>query len=279
MIKFDIIANKSQHQSAAWSFLRQAFDADNIGYSVFENTHQAQSEYVACWGWRAAKPHYERGAKVLVMERGYIGDRFTWTSYGWNGLNGRAIFPNIDDSGRRWSKHFCNFIEPRRDLHGDYVLLIGQVEGDAAISNVNIYEWYENAVKQIKQLTDLPVMFRRHPQMKAWNVEKKIPGAQNTPDCSLSYALNGAAWVVTYNSNTGVDAILNGNAVIACDEGAMIWPVVKGKTPGVIPAHPTNEELKSWAHGIAWKQWDVFNENPHEMWQAVKSCIDLGFDK
>ncbi len=277
-LKFDIVASKSQHQSAAATFLRKALERHNIPYSCLNSIHQARADYVACWGWRNGRQQRERGANILLMERGYVGDRFTWTSYGWNGLNGRAVFPDINDGGRRWRTHYENFIEPRRDVASEYVLLIGQVEGDAAITGVNIAKWYADTAAAISKLTDLPIMFRNHPQMNAWKVNKPVPGTVFMPDMPLSQALARAAWVVTYNSNTGVEALLNGNAVVACDQGAMIWPVIPTRSLESIPAHPGNDELKQWAYKMAWKQWNPNTEDPGKMWEAVRTCLN-GMEK
>jgi hypothetical protein len=53
---------------------------------------------------------------------------------------------------------------------------------------------------------------------------KDVPGAPIL-DGELADALSGAAVVVTYNSNTGVDALLAGKSVTAADKGSMIWGV------------------------------------------------------
>ena len=57
------------------------------------------------------------------MERAYISDRFTWTSLGFDGLNGRAKFPQINDARRPLAKTLRAVFEalekdlpkPRRD--------------------------------------------------------------------------------------------------------------------------------------------------------------------
>ena len=52
--------------------------------------NHVETVHVAVWGWRHGAPLRAAGHKVLVMERGYLGDRMAWTSLAWNGLNGRA---------------------------------------------------------------------------------------------------------------------------------------------------------------------------------------------
>lgn len=63
---------------------------------------------VVCWGWHTGRGYRAQGRDVLVFERGYIGDRFKWTSIAWNGLNGRGTFPDYpDDGGARFRR--CGF--------------------------------------------------------------------------------------------------------------------------------------------------------------------------
>src|ERR1043165_6830238 len=80
-----------------------------------------RTEAVACWSWHIGKGLRESGKDVLVMERGYLGDRFVWTSLGWNGLNNRAQWPVIDDVSR-FKTHFGHLMKPWK-TGGDYVLL------------------------------------------------------------------------------------------------------------------------------------------------------------
>jgi len=82
------------------------------------------TKHVACWGWRLGERFRERGHDVLVMERGYLGDRFSWSSFGWNGLNGRATFPDRRDIRRFRRIVPAGLAEWRTDA-GEYVLIIG----------------------------------------------------------------------------------------------------------------------------------------------------------
>jgi len=73
------------------------------------------------------------GRDVLVMERGYIGDRTHWTSLGWNGLNGRARVPLAPaDGGARFERNYSRLMHPYNPA-GHYALIIGQVPGDASL--------------------------------------------------------------------------------------------------------------------------------------------------
>jgi hypothetical protein len=237
----------SPHQKAHADALARGFAA----HGVTVKTGYPATKHVACWGWRQGKPLRERGHEVLVLERGYIGDRFAWTSLAWNGLNNRGTVPRIPlDGGERFDRHHAGLLKPWNP-QGEYVLVIGQVPGDAALQGRDLSGWYaEQAAKD----WGLPVYFRPHPLAHRRGPVRPVPGApfKNGP---LPDALQGAAWVVTFNSNTGVESYLAGKPTHVDDEGSMAWGV-------------TNRE--QWAHRLAWRQWTMDEIASGVAWEHVR---------
>lgn len=204
---------------------------------------------VVCWGWRSGQRHRRAGRDVLVLERGYIGDRFKWSSLGWNGLNGRADFPEYpDDGGDRFRSMAA--LAPW-DPSGEYVLLVGQVRGDAALQGRDLTKWYADAAKHAEGTYGLPVRFRPHPQEVRRGIRRTVPGTASDTG-PLADSLDGAAVVVTWNSNTGVDALLAGKPVVVSDPGAMAWPIAAREIGG-----ERGLDREAWAHALAWKQWTL----------------------
>jgi hypothetical protein len=164
-------------------------------------THRAPDsgpgDTIVCWGWREGCQHRERGAEVLVMERGYIGDRFAWTSLGWNGLNNLGEFPTVNDAGARFLAHHAGALRPWQPL-GAYVLIAGQVPGDMSLRGLDLQAWYtETAAHYLAQ--GLPVRFRPHPLAYKRSPVLPVPGAPILSG-TLEEALAGAQLVVTWNS-------------------------------------------------------------------------------
>lgn len=204
---------------------------------------------VACWGWRLGVQFRRAGHEVLVMERGYLGDRFSWTSLAWNGLNGRGIFaPTPDDGGARFRQHHA-VLQPWRQGPG-YALIVGQVPGDASLQGVNLEPWYANMAGHARAAGLEPV-FRQHPVAARRGFRQGPRGVRKLTG-SLEDALAGAAQVITYNSNTGVDALVAGVPVVADNEGSMAWPLA-GQQVGEFH----RPEREQWAYDLAWKQWSL----------------------
>lgn len=239
---FTVIGNpRAAHQLSHQQALSAGLRKHGLQVAEAANEHQVRTRRVACWGWRIGKRLREAGHSVLVMERGYIGDRFAWTSLGWNGLNNRATVPPVpDDGGDRFNANHAERMKPL-DPDGDYALLIGQVPGDASLQGIDLNPWYAQKAAVVAKETGLPVKFRPHPLARQRSQVSAVPGTQMLHG-ELADALAGAAVVLTYNSNTGVDGILAGKRVTADDEGSMAFSVT---------------DRKRWAYRLAWRQWSL----------------------
>lgn len=255
MTRVTILANPTaEHQASHARAMAEGFAAHGIAATVRQSGPTVPTSMVACWGWRLGQRLRNAGHEVLVMERGYLGDRFKWTSLGWNGLNGYATAPEASDPPGQYARfemHFGHLLKPWNP-DGRYVLLIGQVPGDASLRGRDMGPWYEDAAKRAAEAYGLPVRFRAHPMALVRGMGRKVVGAQSLAG-ELEAALAGAAVVVTYNSNTGVDAVLAGKPIVAEDAGSMAWPVA---------AHQIGEgrdepDRLAWARRLAWRQFTM----------------------
>jgi hypothetical protein len=219
------------------------------GTARLQRTDACSTLHVCTWGWRQGKRLRDAGHEVLVMERAYLGDRFAWYSLGWNGLNGRARFPEWPtDGGARFREHFGHLMRPwRRD--GGYVLLVGQVPGDASLQGRDLSRWYSEAALRAQSAYEAEVLFRPHPAAVKRGIIHR-PEYTRPSTGNLCAALDGALACITFNSNTGVEAVLAGVPTVAVDAGAMAWDVAAHRVGDF--QRPARE---AWAHRLAWRQW------------------------
>lgn len=200
------------------------------------------------------------GHDYLVAERGYIGDRFAWTSLGYNGLNGRADFLNSGKGSDRWNKYFSDLMRPWK-FGGDYILIMGQVSGDASLSNLKDFNgWVAQMVEAIKEHHVGMIAFRPHPLAR-----QRAPHGIRCFDGTLEENLSGASLVVTFNSNSGVDAVLAGVPTVTMDKGGMAWPVASHD-----PAVVIYPDRTSWAAELAWCQWSNEEIRNGDAWEHLK---------
>lgn len=256
-----IILGRSPHQQVHAEALAKGVWAHGITPILTTRGNPVRTKRVACWGWRYGQLLRDRNCDVLIMERGYLGDRFAWTSLGWNGLNGRATFYPKDDPSR-FNQHFT--LKPWKS-GGDYVLLVGQVPGDASLGGLDLTRWYQDTAKQAATAYGLPVRFRPHPLADRHGGPSRPVAGAPTINGELAGALEGAAVAITFNSNAGVDAVLAGVPTVTLDQGSMAYDVA-GHAIGERLTPPREE----WAARLAWCQWTLAEIKDGTAWASVQ---------
>lgn len=245
-----ISSSSSSHQLSHQSALIEGLEDRGIICKADFPTDKINTRFVACWGWRIGRSLRAKGHEVLVMERGYLGDRFKYTSLGWNGLNGHAEFPEyLYDNGKRFLEH--NIAVKPWKTSGEYALILGQVPGDQSLQGKDMRIWYEEKAKEIIDYYDIPVHFRPHPEAVKRGIAQPVPrtiASQGT----LGEALSGAKFTVCYNSNSSVDSLLNGVPCIVGDKGSMVYDLC-GKDISDIKYTEREKPL----HRLAQTQWTI----------------------
>jgi len=193
----------------------------------------------------------DAGFQTVVLDSGYVRRGTAPDSYymvGLNGLNGRADFRNASVPGDRWAALGIDVTPWRED--GEHVIVCGQVPWDASVQNVDILDWCRSACDTVRQHSSRPVIFRPHPL--ALDHSPPIEGAGYSVG-PLEPELARAWAVVTYSSNTAVDAAIGGCPVFAHDIGSMAWQIA-GHDLGEIE-RPGRPDRGAWLNGLAYAQW------------------------
>lgn len=240
--------------------LLESLRRDGWHASIHRHREYQPSDLCVVWGARNsvmmdAQRHH--GGLTLIAERAYVGDRFHWSSLGYGGLNGRADFCNANVCGDRWQRYFVNEMQPPRS-GGKYVLLIGQVPRDAALSNLpghTLDPWIKRMQAELPSLYGLPVRYRPHPQVAPVHT-------------TLEQDLIEAAFCVTYNSNSGVIAALAGVPVVAVDKGSMAWAVA-ARAPDPNARLPDRTD---WAAKLAYCQWTPREISDGTAWAHLRQA-------
>lgn len=265
-----ITSYRSPHQNVHALALFQGLSKIGISSRIVPTIVNAKSKVVACWGWRLGKKLRDMGKEVLVMERGYVGDRFYYTSLGWNGLNNYATFPKYeDDGGKRFAEH-GGILKPWKNKKDGYALILGQVPGDASLQGQDLIPWYEEISKNISDYYGVDIFFRPHPDNKKRGIHQILNNAMLSPHTSLEEAINGANFTVCWNSNSAVDSILAGKPCIIGDKGTMAYEMcsMDYKTPIMKDRH-------EWANKLAFKQWSIDEIKSGEALERLKIADKL----
>jgi hypothetical protein len=221
------------------------------------------TDLLVLWGTRRelAIQRQKLKGEVCILERGYVSDRFKWTSISLGGgLNGHGVFRGPFDDPSRWDDNFKDLMKPWIDRDG-YILIMGQVPTDMSLRGLNPHELWFGVAESFKT-QGYNVVFRPHPL--AQNVH--VQGVRSLSPGPLSEALDGAKCVVTINSNSGVDAVLAGIPTISLDRRSMAWDVTE-HTPRI----PDPVDRSNWAAALAWKQWRDFEISSGLAWETLNA--------
>jgi hypothetical protein len=176
---------------------------------------------------------------TIILDWGYlnrVNDRSEAATGHWQmSLDGLNRIPPFACPSDRFDGLGLTVAECGGDPSG-YVLLIGQMPGDAAHAGTDHRQWL---MDQLKRYDD--IVYRPHPRGGI-----DLPGVR-THTGALSDALRGARLIVTYNSNTGHDALLAGIPVV-CDPCAAYAPL-SGETL------PSKADREAYFHRVAYGQW------------------------
>lgn len=218
--------------------------------------------------WGHKKTHIinaqkEKGLPYIVMERGYFGDRYVYTSVGYNGLNGTADFKNKNSPSSRWEQHGVPVGEWKTG--GDYILLLGQVAGDAAVRmGETLPNWYAKVVGHIRAKTKMPIYFRPHPLAR----QKFDVHHTKTISGNLQDAFAKAFCAVAYSSNSLTDAVIAGVPVFAFSKIAMAYPLACHDIASILaPIRPAREQ---WLYDLAFAQWTWKEIANGDAWEHLK---------
>lgn len=243
------------------------------GWSVTMNADWPSSsgtmthDLLVLWGVRRSdviERQKADGGQICVLERGYVGDRFRWTSVSFGGgLNGRATFRGVRNEPTRFDGNFGHIMQPWRNQDG-YALIIGQVPGDMSLAGCggNLSNWYDETAEALKA-KGYDVRFRAHP-LAGRGGPPKMPNIRSV-DGTLEQALAGASMCFTWNSNTAVESVLAGIPTMTADRGSMAWNVTS-HSPADEPVTP---DRAYWANRLAWCQWTLEEMASGECWEAV----------
>lgn len=227
-----------------------------------------------CWGWRRGKELQARGYNVLVVERGYIGDRREWTSLAWNGLNGRGDFCLEGGVPERDAARAALLDGVLRDWRGekprgtDCILIMEQVLDDMSLEGRDLTPWYRDVALQARRRFNLPVLLRPHPVAVAKGRRVRTGLAESRG--SLAEDLARAWGVITWNSNSAVDAVLAGVPALSADEGSMAWAVTAHELADLGQIRPDRE---IWANRLAWCQWRLEELAAGEWWERMRAGL------
>lgn len=240
----------------------------NLYINNFDPNSIKTADLVVGWGVKSRVYKIRKQLKkdIIVLERGYLGDRYNWTSCGFNGLNGEADFLNNQVGPERWDNIFSKIIEVKEwKKNGEYALLTGQVSNDASVRQYKIYDIYTSLIKQLNYM-NIPVVFREHPLSKTkFSSDINLKYIKDT-NKNIVDTLANARLTLTINSNAGVDSLVNGVPVFSLDKKSMVYKYSSHSLQSGL-FYP---DRLPWLHRMSYTQWLPSEIENGDTWEHLK---------
>lgn len=196
---------------------------------------------------------WEDGRDFYYMDTGYFGNEVSRRNpSGWkywhrivkNDLQHDAI---VDRPPDRFEKHQKKLPSWKKD--GRKILIAAPDEKPCKFYGIDLEQWINNTVAEIKKHTDRPIEIRRRDK-------NRLNRTINKP---FLEALNDDVFaLVTYNSNAAVESIFNGIPAFVLSPVHAAGPVSRTSLEKIEnPYYPHKDKLFAWACHLAYGQYHI----------------------
>lgn len=269
--------------------LPQLLDAIKSTDTLVENDFNADAALIwsILWFGKLANnkqywQHYRKHNKpVIVIEVGGIIRNNSWR-LAVNGINRDADFAL--DSGyddKRLKLFNFDKVVPWNDT-GDYIVIAGQHGHSEQWKNMPpMIEYYKQTIKDIRQVTDKPIVVRSHPRYREnihfavddplwfkemnceWNIAKKIQQTYDSFD--FEDQLKHTHCVYSHSSNAGVTSIINGVPAIV-SESSLAYEVGSKSSIDL-----NKSDRHDWLCKLSYCEW--FSDEISTQWKRIRSKL------
>ncbi len=260
-------SNEPLHNSALLDFARGVAEC-KVPVEMVDPRNYEPSDVAVVWGvYKKAVPYSQlrgnvielqklRGLQTIVIDSGYMQrDKpypYRYMACGLGGLNGRADFRNAEMPQDRFLA-LNQRMSPWQKKRGDAVILMGQIPWDASVQDINYRAWVRETLGRLRERTKREIYYRPHPLDPSYN-HKAVAPHPLLSQATLAADFRRAHCVVTYNSNSALDAILEGIPAFVLGEHDMLGPLANRSLDTL--EEPEMPHRGQWLWNLAYTQWN-----------------------
>jgi hypothetical protein len=171
----------------------------------------------------------------------------------------RAEYANHNSNNSQWNniqRDLGVALKPHQSRDG-HILVCIQRDGGFAMKTLDPLAWAEEKIKQIRAVTNRPIIVRPHPgESKNLNFSRfNLPGVSvtNSNTTTLLDSLSGAHSAVFFNSSASVAAVCEGIPVFVDDQSCVSWAVANKDITQI--ENPLEFERSQWINDLAAAHW------------------------
>jgi hypothetical protein len=195
-----------------------------------------------------------------------------------------GIYCDRPSDPQRWqsiSRDLGIGLKPYR-THGDHIVLLLQRNGGWSMGTLDVQEWANLVIDNLKHHTDRPIVVRAHPGDKAareyldprnkscrinWNKRVRL---STNPD--LRQDLQGCWAVVNHNSSPVVAAAIEGYPVFVTDPNRSQCQEIANTDFAQIE-NPQLPDRQSWIERLAMSHWKFTEVQQGLTWRHMRQWI------
>lgn len=160
--------------------------------------------------------------------------------------------------------------------NGNHILICTQRNGGWSMKGLNVSQWLEKTVDEIKKYSNRPIVVRGHPGDKSASLYlKSKPGRYTVSTNEHILQDFSNAWaVITYNSTPGVAASIEGIPAFITDpdpQTSQAYAVGNYNISNI--ENPELKDRQLWAERLAMCHWNFNELSSGAAWQHMKKYI------
>ena len=205
---------------------------------------------------------------------------FHYLRYSFDGVfKNTGFYFDTDIDPTRWKKISKNIGLSLKDYHqkGDYILVCLQRNGGWSMRGLDVMDWLQQTITEIKKYTDRKIVVRGHPgdkkvsQYLKLNIPNVVVSDINRP---IEEDLKNAWSTITYNSSPGVASLIEGVPVFALDPNPNYsqYSEVANHNLAEIE-NPVLHDRQHWVERISMSHWNFAELKSGEAWAFMKNYV------
>ena len=230
-----------------------SYDCDvGVIWSVLWNGRMAPNKKV----W---EDFHNLNKKIIVLEVGGLVRGKTW-KVAINGINRDANFGSSGNDSAR-ANELGLTLKPW-SLGGDRIIICGQHDKSNQWKDMpTMSTWLLNTIKEIRERTDMPIVWRPHPRCPVPGIEHEYKNVKREQPIQVKdtyddfdFDCTGAYAVVNWSSNPATHAVMQGVPVFV-GPSSLAWPV--GNKDFSTIGMPKRPDRTQWLNDIAHTEWTL----------------------
>ena len=196
--------------------------------------------------------------KIVILELGFI-NRELYYSVGFDDSVGNGYYGNIDVNDNSRSLKLNYKLENYKDNKEGNILICGQIPTDSQVNGINYYDFIHKLILDIQKISTKRIILRNHPKLKRKNQlwKLKYNNFEISQNKDLKDDFDRAVCIISYNSNSLLDALLYGLPIICLNNKSIVYNLANHTIDSINELkYPSKEEIQQKLNYISYCQWN-----------------------